>query len=224
MGTVPIVGATIPMAVGAALAANMDGRAISRCRTSATGRRRRGCSTSPLTSRAMHNLPVLFACENNLFASHLHISLRQPKDSACRYAEAHRIRWTRVDGNDVIAVAQATGELVAAMRAGGKPGFIEAVTYRWRGHVRPREDEDVGVRREGDLGMWKERDPLRRLATALLMAGSLRANQLAAFEEEAGAEVAGTWAQAEKDPFPPADALTGRAHGKGAVRLAATER
>ena len=72
-----------------------------------------------------------------------------------------------MDGNDVVAVSRAVEEMAQRARAGGGPSYLEAVTYRWRGHVGPREDIDVGVSRSQDLVQWKERDPLRRLAQAL---------------------------------------------------------
>ena len=206
-GTVPIVGATIPIAVGAALAAQKDGKGGIAVSFFGDGATEEGVFHESMNLAVVLRLPVLFFCENNLFSSHLHISVRQPDNSVARYAEAHRIPWARVDGNDVIATSGAVREAVDAMRPGGGPRFVEAVTYRWRGHVGPREDEDVGVKRKEDLARWKRRDPIRRLADALLDAERLGEGQLEELWARARTEVEDAWAVAAKDPYPGTDEL-----------------
>ncbi|HYS68998.1 MAG TPA: thiamine pyrophosphate-dependent enzyme, partial [Gemmatimonadaceae bacterium] len=143
-----------------------------------------------------------------------HISLRQPRDSVARYATAHNVAAVRVDGNDVVAVANAADDAIDRMRREPGPSFIEAVTYRWRGHVGPRDDEDVGVRRKDDLVIWRKRDPVRRLYEALREAGEVEAASLEIIEREALAEVTSAWTQAEQDPFPPPESLLSRVYGK----------
>lgn len=206
-GTVPIVAGTIPIAVGAGLAAQMDGRGDVAVSFFGDGATEEGVFHESMNLASVRRLPVLFVCENNLFSSHLHIDLRQPQNSVSRYAEAHRVPWARVDGNDIVAVSEATRGAVAALRAGEGPRFIEAVTYRWRGHVGPREDEDVGVKRKDDLARWKRRDPIRRLADALLATGELEQRALAQAWREAHATVQVAWEKASKDPFPAAEVL-----------------
>ena len=213
VGTVPIVGATIPIAVGAGLAAKMDGKGDVAVTYFGDGATEEGVFHESMNLAASQRLPVIFVCENNLFSSHLHITLRQPRTAVSRYAEAHDVPAYLVDGNDLVALEKASREAVALARSGGGPAFIEAVTYRWRGHVGPREDEDVGVSRKDDLGQWKRRDPVGRLATAMETAGLLSRGQLSAIEEEARAEVSAAWAQAERDPFPPSGALMDRVWG-----------
>ncbi len=220
-GTVPIVGATIPITVGAGLAAQMEGEGAVAVSFFGDGATEEGGFHESMNLASVRNLPVYFVCENNLFSSHLHIGLRQPHDSVSRFAEAHRIPWTRVDGNDVVAVAEAAADAVAAMRAGQGPQFLEVVTYRWRGHVGPREDLDVGVRRSDDLVLWKLRDPISRLAVALQAAGAIGADDSAQMAAEAKAEAADAWERAEGDPFPDDSALLDRVYGgpRDAVRV-----
>jgi len=206
-GTVPIVGATIPIAVGAGLAAKLDGRGGLAVSFFGDGATEEGVFHEAMNLAATLKTPVLFACENNFFSSHLHITLRQPRDSVCRYAEAHCVPWQRVDGNDVAAVAHATERAFAAIRAGGGPQFLEMVTYRWRGHVGPSEDEDVGVKRKDDLAVWKGRDPIRRLADALMDGGRLSEAELEHLWAAARDQVRAAWDQASQDPYPPAEAL-----------------
>lgn len=205
VGSVPIVAATVPLAVGAALAAKKDGKGAVGVGYFGDGAAEEGCVHESMNFAATFKLPMLFVCENNLFSSHLHIGLRQPDSSVARFAAAHHIPYRVVDGNDVVAVARATEELVQTSRKGGGPGFLEAVTYRWRGHVGAREDTDVGVQRNTDLAQWKQRDPARRLSDALIAQGSLSAQQLTDLGASLRAEVEIEWARAQSAPFPAAE-------------------
>lgn len=211
-GTVPIVGATIPIAVGAGLAAKMDGGTDMAVSFFGDGATEEGSFHESMNLAAVLKIPVLFVCENNFFSSHLHINLRQPDTSVCRYAEAHRVPWARADGNDLAAVRAVTKEAVEAIRAGEGPRFLELVTYRWRGHVGHREDEDVGVKRKDDLARWKLRDPISRLAVALDSLGALDRPHLKRFWTEAHTLVEEAWAAATHDGYPPAKALLSRVY------------
>lgn len=211
-GTVPIVGATIPIAVGAGLAAKMDGNGDMAVSFFGDGATEEGVFHESMNLAAVMKIPVLFVCENNFFSSHLHIALRQPDGSVCRYAEAHRIPWARADGNDLAAIRSVTREAVEAIRAGEGPRFLELVTYRWRGHVGHREDEDVGVKRKDDLSRWKMRDPISRLAVALEAIKVLDRQQLKQFWTEAHVVVEEAWASATHDGYPPAKALLSRVY------------
>jgi TPP-dependent pyruvate/acetoin dehydrogenase alpha subunit len=214
-GTVPIVAATIPIATGAALAAKMDKRGGVAVSFFGDGATEEGVFHEALNLAAVMKLPVIFVCENNFYSSHLHISLRQPSNSVCRYAEAHCVKWERVDGNDMVAMCKATENAIQSARSGGGPQFIEAVTYRWRGHVGPREDNDVGVDRKENLLTWKRRDPLRRLADALMMAGALTEERLDGFWRTSREEVESAWNKAAQDPYPPERALLERVYSQG---------
>jgi pyruvate dehydrogenase E1 component alpha subunit len=206
LGTVPIVGATIPIATGTGLSLKMDGAGGVAVSFFGDGATEEGIFHESMNLAAIHKLPVIFACENNLFSSHLHINLRQPADSVARYAVAHGVAHELVDGNDVLAVLDAAERAVARARAGEGPTFIEMVTYRWRGHVGPREDIDVGVRRVHDLPAWKERDPIRRLAESMIAAGLASADRLAAIDREIGAIVDAAVEKARRAPYPDPDA------------------
>ena len=128
LGTVPIVAGTISLAVGAALAAKKDGRGDIAVAYFGDGASEEGALHESLNLAAVWGLPILFVCENNLFSSHMHISLRQPANRVARYAEAHCIPAITMDGNDVVAVSAATKQLVDRARSGGGPGFLEAGT------------------------------------------------------------------------------------------------
>lgn len=213
-GSVPIVGATVPIATGAALAAKLDRAGAIAVSYLGDGATEEGVFHESLNFASVFKLPVIYVVENNLFSSHLHIALRQPFDSVCRYAQAHGVAWRRVDGNDVVAVAAAANEAIAAARAGEGPQLIEAVTYRWRGHVGHREDNDVGVQRKEGLVEWKKRDPIGRLAAAMIRAGILTDRELEQTWSEFRAAVETAWLRAEADPYPPPAALLERVYAQ----------
>ena len=214
-GSVPIVGSTIPIAVGAALSIQMDKTKNVAISFLGDGATEEGVFHESLNFAANYRLPVIFIVENNFFSSHLHINLRQPYDSTCRFAEANGIPWQRLDGNDVVAVSRACLTATRQVRAGKGPQFIEMVTYRWRGHVGHREDLDVGVKRKDDLILWKKRDPITRLAKGIKAKKWLGDAELGQWKKEAEAKVLKAWDKACQDPYPELSALLGRVYFKG---------
>lgn len=213
-GSVPIVGATIPIATGAALASRMDNDGSVAVSFLGDGATEEGVFHESLNLASVMKLPVIYVVENNLFSSHLHISLRQPFDSICRFAEAHGVSWQRVDGNDVVAVHSAARRAFENARAGHGPQLIEAVTYRWRGHVGHSEDNDVGVERKEGLEQWKRRDPIKRLAAAMAAASIIDDDYLKNLSQQLREEVEGIWIQVSRDPYPDPSALLGRVYSK----------
>lgn len=208
-GSVPIVAGTVSMAVGAGLAAHLSGGNDMDVGIAyfGDGAIEEGTVHESFNLASNFKWPVLFVIENNLFSSHLHINLRQPADRVARFAEAHKMHTEVVDGNDIVAVAKATDRLLKKARAGEGPGCLEAVTYRHRGHVGPREDNDVGLKRQEDLTQWKKRDPVTRLKAALRNANLLSASTEQELEQRITQQVEHAWALAEKAPYPPTSAL-----------------
>ena len=207
-GSVPIIAGTIPIAVGAAMAAKMDGAGDLAVAYFGDGAAEEGAVHEAFNLAAVYELPILFVCENNLYSSHLDIVLRQPSDKVSRFAEAHCINSRLIDGNDVLTVASTAAELCNEIRAGAGPALLEAVTYRWRGHVGPHENIDVGVRRsEKDVNAWKRRDPIARLALAMEAQGMLAAAEHEQIRLTAVEEVLAAIEQAKLDPYPSDAAL-----------------
>ena len=198
-GTVPIVGATIPMAVGAALASKQrrDGRvAVS---FFGDGAMEEGVFHESMNVAAVWKLPVVFACENNLYSSHLGLLERRAKDNLVDSAAAHGMPGARGDGNDVVEVHRLAVEAVERARRGEGPTFLELRTYRWRGHVGPKWDDDVGVKRKDELKDWMPRCPIKRVRDRIAGAEAI--------ERAARAEVDAAVAFAEASPYPDASEL-----------------
>ena len=207
-GSVPIVGATIPIGAGAALAAKMDGAGDVAVCYFGDGACEEGVLHETLNMASVMQLPCLFVCENNLYSSHLDIGLRQPADSVARFAEANQISTKVVDGNDIVAVSNAAHELVEAARQGKGPGFLEAVTFRWRGHVGPSEDIDVGVRRSPEeLADWKRRDPVARLWQSLVVDRGVSENLIVDIENVLREEISRAITTARAAPYPAGSTL-----------------
>lgn len=203
-GSVPIVAGTVPLAVGAAMSARISGTSDVAVAYLGDGACEEGIVHESLNLAVIQKDPIIFVVENNLFASHMHISLRQPKDSTARYAAANSIPFHVVDGNNLLAVESAAASLISSARHGNGPGFIEAVTYRWYGHVDWREDIDVGVNRSQlDVDQWRSKDPIRRLKDSLISHQYLSEDSYCDILSSISERVTNAWAQAISDPEPP---------------------
>jgi len=203
LGTVPLVAATIPLSVGTALASKLrrDGRVS--VAFFGDGATEEGHFHESVNIAAVYRLPAIFVCENNFYASHMGLLERRAEDNIVKTAAAHGIAGASIDGNDVIAMYETATAAVERARAGEGPTLIEARTYRWRGHVGPSYDMDVGVTRKDELSEWKPRDPITRAATQLTAAGWDQ-TQLDAVSARVDAEVASSIARARSAPSPTA--------------------
>jgi len=201
MGTVPLVAATIPMAVGTALASRQ--RRDSRVSVAffGDGAIEEGHVHESMNLAAVYRLPVLFVCENNFYASHMHLLERRAADNILEVAAAHGFEGARLDGNDVVAVYRAAASAVARARRGEGPTLLECRTYRWRGHVGPSWDMDVGVKRKDELKDWLPRDPIVQVRARLPAEGVDEA-ELDRMDQEVRREVEDAVAFARQSPYP----------------------
>lgn len=206
-GSVPIVGATIPIATGGGLAAKMDKKGDIAISYFGDGACEEGVLHESLNMASVMNLPVLYVCENNLFSSHLHIDLRQPSNTTARFAKAHQMKNATVDGNDVVGMFKLLTTELSKMRETNNPFFMEAFTYRWRGHVGHREDIDVGVKRGDDLKSWKMRDPIQRLVLSMIEAGLFTETDFTILSESIQNKIDADWAKADLSEYPNPDFL-----------------
>jgi TPP-dependent pyruvate/acetoin dehydrogenase alpha subunit len=200
-GSVPIVAGTVPLAVGAALASKLQGKGDISVAYFGDGAIEEGVVHESLNLARQLQVPVLFVCENNLFSSHMHISQRQPLTSVARFALANDIQCEVIDGNNIVSVEESAKKLIQIARTDSLPVFIEAFTYRHYGHVDWREDIDVGVNRSSeDLMLWKSRDPIGRLETAILSDRLLDKNELEQIKLQISNQIDTDWDLAIQDP------------------------
>lgn len=168
LGSFAVVGAQLPVSVGAALASQYLGtNAVSLC-FFGDGTTNIGTFHEALNLASVWGLPVVFVCENNLYGEYSPLASTTPVSRLADRAGSYAMESAQVDGNDVLAVRSVVGAAVAHAREGGGPTLIEALTYRQAGHSRT----DPGAyRAPGELDRWLERDPIVLLERALLESG-----------------------------------------------------
>ena len=181
LGANAIVAGGIPMAVGAAYSALVRGSDQVAVAFFGEGAVAEGTCHESINLAAVWGLPVIFVCENNLYAEHTHISAHLKAEEVRRFAEPYGIQGVSVDGNDVLAVQEAAAQAVARARSGEGPTLLECKTYRWHGHF---EGDPQDYRTEEELEEWKTRDPLKALRSRLLEEGDAKEEELESLEEE----------------------------------------
>jgi pyruvate dehydrogenase E1 component alpha subunit len=210
MGTVPLVGATIPIAVGAAFAYKLRGDGRVAVAFFGDGATEEGHFHESLNLASLYRLPVLFVCENNFYSTHMPLAERRPKDNIVQSADLHGMPGVRLDGNDAMAVHEAAQDAVKRAREGEGPTLLECRTYRWRGHVGPAWDLDVGDRRRQELEEWLPRDPIPRLRSRL--PGDFRSS-VDLLEQEIRADIDAAVAFAQDSPAPDPSELAQHVYG-----------
>ena len=197
IGATPIVGSTVPIAVGAALTSQLR----EDCRVVVIflgdGAMEAGVVHESLNFAVLKKLPVLFACENNLYSVYSPLEVRQPAQrSLSQLASGHGIQTMFVDGNDVSAVFEASSKACQSIRSGNAPIFLEMPTYRWREHCGPNYDNDIGYRTEEEFQSWKVNDPLERIRLRI------ESKKIKSLTEELRQEIEEAFAFAKSSPFP----------------------
>ena len=207
LGASSIVGGSTPIALGSALAFKMRGKDRVAVSFFGDGAVEEGVFHESLNFAALHKLAVLFVCENNLYATHSHISARQAQDNIYQRASIYGIPGFRIDGNDVLAVYECARQGVDRARQGEGPSLIECRTYRWREHVGPNYDYDLGYRSRQEVETWMHHCPAQTYETALLDAGILTREQLGAVGNRLEEEIDRAASFARASPFPQAEEL-----------------
>ncbi|RNB45154.1 pyruvate dehydrogenase (acetyl-transferring) E1 component subunit alpha [Agromyces tardus] len=200
-----IVAGGLPLAVGLALADRMSGRDRVTVCFFGEGAMAEGEFHESLNLAALWGLPVLFCCENNLYAMGTALDRSESQTDMALKASAYEVSAWAVDGMDVLAVEEAARRAVDAVRAGGGPHFLELRTYRFRAHS--MFDPEL-YREKAEVERWMERDPIALLRTALEASGELAADQWDALEREVGAEMAAAVEFAEGGTLEPVEKLT----------------
>jgi len=200
-----IVGGGLPLAVGLALADRMQGRARVTACFFGEGAVAEGEFHESMNLAALWNLPVLFCCENNLYAMGTALARSESETDLCLKAASFRIPAWPVDGMDVLAVERAAAHAVSAVRDGAGPHFLELRTYRFRPHS--AFDPEL-YRSKLEVEEWKRRDPIATFTAALREAGLVDDAALAALEAEVARELEEAVAFAEAGhPEPVEDLL-----------------
>lgn len=203
LGCVPIVGSTIPIGVGAAFGDRMQGKSGFTVIFFGDGACETGVFHESLNFAATHSLPVLFACENNLYSVCTPLEPRQPADrSLTQLAAGHGIPALQADGQDVEEVYRTAEPMIARIRAGEGPVFLEYMTYRWLEHCGPNPDTHLDYRPSGEFEQWRERDPVQIQRDHLVDDGVITETEIEAMRRAIEAEIDEAVAFAQASPFP----------------------
>jgi len=200
-----IVGGGLPIAVGLALADRMQGRPRVTVCFFGEGAVAEGEFHESMNLAALWRLPVLFCCENNLYAMGTALARSESQLDLCVKAASYGMPAWPVDGMDVLAVEDAARRAALAARAGGGPVFLELRTYRFRAHS--MFDPEL-YRDKAEVERWKQRDPIEALAARLSSEGALDDAARAELERACEQEVAEAVAFAEAGTLEPVSELT----------------
>ena len=202
LGSSAIVGGSIPIAVGAALAARQLGQPRVAVAFFGDGATDEGVFYESVNLAVLYKLPVIFVCENNRFSTHMPDFLRQGNPDVAARLQGFRIPTSQLDGNDPILIHQAAAERVDNARNGAGPVLLECLTYRWLAHVGPTTDEDVGYRRKSDIDLWRSRCPIVFLRRRLEAEAGLGSPAFEALQRDIKEEVQEAIAFARASEYP----------------------
>jgi 2-oxoisovalerate dehydrogenase E1 component len=200
LGTSGIVGPSMTMATGAGYSFKL----LKTDRVSVAffgdGGSNNGAFHEGLNMAAIWQLPVIYVCENNQYATEVPFATVAGNPVVAERAAAYGIPGQRIDGNDVVAVYLAAADAVRRARSGEGPTLLECVTYRTRPHAEGMSD--AGYRSREEVAAWRARCPIQRLRAALLAADPATAAPMAAIETEVQATIEDAVAFAQASPWP----------------------
>lgn len=208
MGTSSIVSGSMAIAVGTALAESIRGTGRITAVFHGDGVPEEGIWHESANLAGLKHLPIIFACENNLYCTHMALDKRRAYDNLSSMAREHGFNSTVVDGNNVLDVYYASKNAVDLIRSGQGPVFIEARTYRWRGHVGPNYDVDLGLRSQSELEAWIERCPIKHYSRFLIDQGIVNFNEMEDLSRQVRNTIAASVDYAIASPYPEVSEMT----------------
>ncbi|MBI5145313.1 MAG: thiamine pyrophosphate-dependent dehydrogenase E1 component subunit alpha [Candidatus Omnitrophica bacterium] len=196
MGASAIVGTMIPVATGYAYALRYRKSNSLVAAFFGDGAVDEGAFHESLNFAALKKLPILFICENNTYAIHSHHLKRHHSDNIFIRARTYGMPSERIGDGDIFKIYRAANKYIAKIRQGKGPAFLECLTCRWKEHVGPNDDFDLGYRSEDEVSCWKKNDPLKEIGLLLSTATRER------IESKVQVEIEEAFSFAEKSPFP----------------------
>jgi pyruvate dehydrogenase E1 component alpha subunit len=200
LGANGIVAGGIAIVTGAGLAAQMEGKGGVAVSFFGDGASNAGPFHECLNIAATWKLPMIYVCENNLYAAQTSAAATHALSDVAARAAGYGIPGVVVDGNDVFAVYQATNNAVDRARSGAGPTLIECKTYRLRAHTERRGQPDP--RDQAEVEAWKRKDPITLLERQLREQGEFDDGRLRVMEDEIRGELEAAVSFAEASPFP----------------------
>lgn len=210
MGAAPIVGSTIPVAVGTAFSAKLRGEDRVTVVFFGEGAVETGVFYESLNFAVLHQLPVLFVCENNLYSVYSPLSVRQPVGRRIiDLADGIGVDSEQIDGNDVGLVYHKALAAIADIRADRGPAFLECMTYRWREHCGPNFDNSLGYRSQEEFETWQRFCPIESARRILEETSAISEIEIAGLRAANNHRIEEAFAFALNSPYPDSmDAFT----------------
>lgn len=205
MASSAIVGGTIPIAVGSALAAKMLEKKQVSVAFFGDGATDEGVFYESLNFAIVNNLPMIFICENNGFSTHLPDFLRQSNTSVIDRINGFKINTAKVDGNNPEEIYKISKGMIEKARQNQGPALLECNTYRWLSHVGYWQDLDVGYRKKTDVEHWMSKCPIDFLHKSLVDKGILNDIDINEIRQEIKQEIETAVIYARNSPLPKKD-------------------
>ncbi len=199
IGANAIVGAGLPIAVGAAVAFQMQRKRNIALSFFGDGATNIGTFHEALNMAAIWKAPVVFIITNNLYGEYSPLRSTTPLDDLARRADPYGMPGIVVDGQDIDAVHAATSEAAERARRGEGPSLLEMKTYRYRGHSR---SDPAKYRPQGELDAWKARDPIELLGHKIIADGLIGPNDPVEIRNEIQADIDAAAERASTSPYP----------------------
>ena len=200
---VPIVGSTIPIAVGLSWSYMLQKKNNLVAVFFGDGATEEGVFFESIDFTVLKNIPILFICENNLYSVYTRINERQSnKRNIANIARSHGLKSYTCDGNDVLKVNQTSKKAIDFINKNKKPVLIEFSTYRWLEHCGPNWDDDLNYRPTGELKKWINNCPIEKLKKDLIKSNSRNLKILKDYEIKIKREIEKTFKFAKNSKFP----------------------
>ncbi len=202
LGTSAIVGGSVPIAVGAALASKLRNENKVSVAFFGDGSTEEGSFHESMNFASLKKLPMVFICENNFYATNSHLSARQPHDNIAKRAESYNMPGIQVNGNNVLGIYNVAQGAIDNARDGNGPSLIECRTYRWKGHVGPECDYEKGCRPKKELEDWMEKCPIESFSEYLLRHQVVTYKELQNIRDEIDRDIETAWKFGRESAYP----------------------
>lgn len=208
LGAAPIVAGTVSLTLGSALIQKRNRKKQISVAFFGDGATGEGVLFEAMNFASMRKLPIIFACENNYYSTHLPIKETRTATEIYKLGQAFGIKSFQVDGNDVLKTMEIGSKAIDICRLGEGPVFIEFKTYRIRGHVGPSDNiqgTHTDIRPKSEIERWVKKDPIRKLERHLLKNGVLTKERIKIIEREIEKKVIAAHEKAINDLWPKAE-------------------
>jgi pyruvate dehydrogenase E1 component alpha subunit len=206
LGSSAIVGNSIPIGVGSGLSHKLNNSDALSFIFFGDGAIEEGSFYESVNFSAVHNLPTVYICENNLYSVYTRLNQRQPLErDIYKMVEGMGIIAVKIETHNAFKCLKSTTQVINLARTTKKPVFIEYDTYRWLEHCGPNQDDHLGYRPQSEISKWKEQDPLLSLKEILISNFGVSNAALELIQQEIAKEVLEAFLQAKKDEFPNLD-------------------